>query len=162
MKKVLQKKNWNQVAVHMHVEPPPVPFIKSNNDRKPDKYCVKITLLRVFMSLNWLCWQRQSLGVLVVHTEISNYSLGFRNSFFWREDLVYLYASTWWSVMSNWHVVCWSGEYYHRAFKPNYFDFRLLLFTVNALSKAKPRDSPQNEESTWIKIKTLRWLSDWS
>ena len=42
MKNVLHKKNWNQVAVHMHVEPPPVRFIKSNNDRKQDKYSVKI------------------------------------------------------------------------------------------------------------------------
>ena len=46
MKNVLHQKNWNQVAVHIHMEPPPVPFIKGNNDRKPDTYCVKIQLPR--------------------------------------------------------------------------------------------------------------------
>ena len=46
MKNVLHKKNWNQVEVHMHVEPPQVPFIKSKNDRRPNKECVKVKLLR--------------------------------------------------------------------------------------------------------------------
>ena len=46
MKNVLNKKNRNQVAVHIHVEPPPVWFIKSNNDRKQDKDSVRINLLR--------------------------------------------------------------------------------------------------------------------
>ena len=52
MKNVLNQKNWNQVVLHMHVETPPVPFIKSNNDNKPDKDCVKIKLLRVTMAEN--------------------------------------------------------------------------------------------------------------
>ena len=46
MKNVLHKKNWNQVEVHMHVEPPQVLFIKSKNDTKLDKYGVKIKLRR--------------------------------------------------------------------------------------------------------------------
>ena len=47
MKNVLNQKNWNQVAVQMHVEPLLVPLIKSNNDRNLDRDCVKIKLLRV-------------------------------------------------------------------------------------------------------------------
>ena len=30
----------------MHVEPPPIPLIKSNNDEKLDKHCVKVILHR--------------------------------------------------------------------------------------------------------------------
>ena len=40
-KNVFHKKNWNQGAVQVHVEPPPIPLIKIKNDEKLDKYCVK-------------------------------------------------------------------------------------------------------------------------
>ena len=46
MKNVLHKKNWNQGTVKVHVEPPPIPLVKSKNDEKSDEYCVKIKLHR--------------------------------------------------------------------------------------------------------------------
>ena len=36
------KKNLNQRTVQVHVEPPPIPWIKSKNNYKSEKYCVKI------------------------------------------------------------------------------------------------------------------------
>ena len=41
MKNILHKNNWNQGTVKVHVEPPPIPLIKSNNDKKSGKYGVK-------------------------------------------------------------------------------------------------------------------------
>ena len=46
MNNFYQKNNWNQVTVQVHVEPPPIPLIKSNNGDKSDKYCVKVKLCR--------------------------------------------------------------------------------------------------------------------
>ena len=39
-------KNWNWGTVQVHVEPPLIPLIKSKNNDKLDKYCVKIKLCR--------------------------------------------------------------------------------------------------------------------
>ena len=46
MKNVSHKNNWNQGAVQLHVEPPPIPLIKSKIDTQSDKYFVKIKLRR--------------------------------------------------------------------------------------------------------------------
>ena len=46
MKNCSHKKNWNLVTVQVHMEPPPFPLIKSKNDEKLDKDCVKIKLHR--------------------------------------------------------------------------------------------------------------------
>ena len=42
MKDVSHKKNWNQVAVQLHVDPLPIPLIEIKNDMKSDKDAVKI------------------------------------------------------------------------------------------------------------------------
>ena len=44
MKNALHKNNLNLGIVQVHVEPPPVPLIKSKNDEKSDKYCAEIKL----------------------------------------------------------------------------------------------------------------------
>ena len=44
MKNVSHNKIWNQGAVQMLVEPPPIPLISGNNDTKLNKYSVKIKL----------------------------------------------------------------------------------------------------------------------
>ena len=44
MKNVSQKKGWSRGAVQMHLDPPPITIIKSNNNVKLDKYCVKTKL----------------------------------------------------------------------------------------------------------------------
>ena len=36
------KKIWRTSAVQIHVEPPPIPSIKSKNDTKAETYFVKI------------------------------------------------------------------------------------------------------------------------
>ena len=46
MKNVLHKNNLNLGIVQVHVEPPPIPLIKSKNDEKSDKYCAEIKLRR--------------------------------------------------------------------------------------------------------------------
>ena len=46
MKNVLNKKIGCTGAVQIHVEPPPNNLIKSNNNAKLDKYCVKIDFFR--------------------------------------------------------------------------------------------------------------------
>ena len=40
-------------TVQVHVEPPPIPLIKSNNDEKMDKDCVKLKLHRDPTSQNF-------------------------------------------------------------------------------------------------------------
>ena len=50
MNNVSHKNKCNQGAVQMHVDPPPIQLIKSNNDTKSDKDCVKIKLCRYPMS----------------------------------------------------------------------------------------------------------------
>ena len=47
---VPHKKKWNTGKVQMHVEPRPIPIIKSKKDEKTDKYFVKINLHRDPMS----------------------------------------------------------------------------------------------------------------
>ena len=44
MKNVYHKKNCNQVAVQVHVDPPLIMLIKNKNDEKLDKDCLKIKL----------------------------------------------------------------------------------------------------------------------
>ena len=46
MKNIFHKKNWNQGAVEIHVETPPILLIKGDNNTKMDKYCIKIELRR--------------------------------------------------------------------------------------------------------------------
>ena len=46
MKRIFHDKTWNQNAVQVHVEPPPIPLNKIKNDDIKDKYCVKIELRR--------------------------------------------------------------------------------------------------------------------
>ena len=46
MKNILHNKKCNTGTVQVHVEPPPIPMIKGNNDDKLDKYLVKIKLRR--------------------------------------------------------------------------------------------------------------------
>ena len=43
---VLYKKIWRTGSVKIHVEPLPIPLIKSKNYMKAEKYCVKIKLRR--------------------------------------------------------------------------------------------------------------------
>ena len=43
---VLHKKNWNQGAVHVHVESPLITLIKRKNNEKSDEDCLKIKLRR--------------------------------------------------------------------------------------------------------------------
>ena len=42
----MHKKNWNQGAVHVHVEPPLITLIKRKNNEKSDEDCLKIKLRR--------------------------------------------------------------------------------------------------------------------
>ena len=42
MNNVSRKKMWNAGTVQVHVDPPPIPLIKSKNDDKSDKDFVKI------------------------------------------------------------------------------------------------------------------------
>ena len=44
MKNISHKDNWNGGREQFHVDPPPTLLIKSNNDDKLDKYCVKIKI----------------------------------------------------------------------------------------------------------------------
>ena len=46
MKNIFHDKNWNKKTVQVHVDPPTILFIKSNNDDKSDKYFVKNRLCR--------------------------------------------------------------------------------------------------------------------
>ena len=46
MKNVPHNKNWNTGTIQVHVEPPPITPIKNKNDKKSDKYFVKIKLRR--------------------------------------------------------------------------------------------------------------------
>ena len=46
MKNVSQKKNQNQGAVQVHLDPTLITWIKDNNDEKSDKYSAKIKLCR--------------------------------------------------------------------------------------------------------------------
>ena len=41
MKNVSHKESWNRGSVQIHVNPLPIPLIKSNNDTKFDNDCVK-------------------------------------------------------------------------------------------------------------------------
>ena len=41
MKNIFHDKNWNKKTVQVHVDPPTILFIKSNNDDKSDKYFCK-------------------------------------------------------------------------------------------------------------------------
>ena len=38
------KKKWNAGTLQVHMDPPPIPTIRSKNDDKSDKDCVKIKL----------------------------------------------------------------------------------------------------------------------
>ena len=44
IKNVSDKERWNRVSVQVHMDPPLIPLIKSKNDYKSDKNCVKIKL----------------------------------------------------------------------------------------------------------------------
>ena len=46
IKSALNNKIWHTGAAQIHVEPHPIPLIKSKNDTKAKKYCVKIKLRR--------------------------------------------------------------------------------------------------------------------
>ena len=46
MKNVSHKKIWLTGAVKIHLNTPPIPVIKSQNDAKAEKYCVEIKLRR--------------------------------------------------------------------------------------------------------------------
>ena len=46
MKNIFHKKKWNVGTVQVHVDPPLIPLIKSKNNEKLDKDCVKIKLRR--------------------------------------------------------------------------------------------------------------------
>ena len=46
MKSISYHKNLNQNAVQVYVEPPPIPLIKINNDKKSYKDRIKIKWLR--------------------------------------------------------------------------------------------------------------------
>ena len=52
MNKVLNNKKWNQNSVHVHVDPPPIPLIKSKNYEIKDKDCVEVKLCRYLASQN--------------------------------------------------------------------------------------------------------------
>ena len=61
MKNISQDKSWIISAVKIHVEPPPIPLIKTNNDLKTESDYVRIKLCRnptseksTCMSLNGL------------------------------------------------------------------------------------------------------------
>ena len=47
MKNVSHKNQWNTGTVQVHVEPPPIPLIKSNNDDKSDKYFIKFNCVGI-------------------------------------------------------------------------------------------------------------------
>ena len=46
MNNVFHKKTWNMGTLKVHVQPPPIILIKSKNDDKSDKDCVKIKFSR--------------------------------------------------------------------------------------------------------------------
>ena len=46
MKNVSHTNNWNRGTLKVHVDPPPIPLIKSKNNNKLDKYCVEIKFRR--------------------------------------------------------------------------------------------------------------------
>ena len=50
MKNISHKKKWDAGTVKVHVEQPLISLIKSKNDQKSDKYCVKIKFCRYPMS----------------------------------------------------------------------------------------------------------------
>ena len=52
MKNVSHSNKCNVRTVQVHVGEPLIPPIKSNNNKKSDKYCVKIKLSRDLMSQN--------------------------------------------------------------------------------------------------------------
>ena len=54
MTKVSQYKGWNNGAVKIHVEPPPIPLIKSNHDNKSEGGNVKIKLRRYTTSKSFI------------------------------------------------------------------------------------------------------------
>ena len=46
MKNISQHNKWNTGVVYLHMEPPPIPLIKSNHNNKLDKDFVKIKFRR--------------------------------------------------------------------------------------------------------------------
>ena len=46
MKNVTHKKSWRASEVEIHMGPPPITLIESKNDIKPERYRVKIKLLK--------------------------------------------------------------------------------------------------------------------
>ena len=46
MSEVSQNKKWNSVTVKVHVDPPPIPLIKSKNNEKSGRDSVNIKLCR--------------------------------------------------------------------------------------------------------------------
>ena len=52
MKNIPHKKRINTGTIQVHMDPPPIPLIKSNNDDKSDKDSIKIKLRRDPMSEN--------------------------------------------------------------------------------------------------------------
>ena len=62
MKNVYHKEIWRTGAVQIHMEPHPIPVIKSNNDKKSENDSIKIKLRRYDTSekldmykLKWPC-----------------------------------------------------------------------------------------------------------
>ena len=53
MNNVYHNKRCNTGNVKVHMYPPPIPLIKSNNNDKPEKYCVKTKLRRYPTSENY-------------------------------------------------------------------------------------------------------------
>ena len=49
IKNISHKKKWNAGTIQMHMDPSPIPLIKSNNGEKSDKDCVKIKLRRTIV-----------------------------------------------------------------------------------------------------------------
>ena len=61
MKYVSHKKGWSRFAVHIHVDPPPIPLIKSKNDEKIDRYCVRINCVGILSQKTYLCEFKMAL-----------------------------------------------------------------------------------------------------
>ena len=79
MKNVSHTKNWNAGTVQVHVEPPSITLIKSNNNEKSDKYFVKNKLRRdktseklYPMNSKWPCLIMANLRSFCYFTEITN------------------------------------------------------------------------------------------
>ena len=61
MKKASHKKVWIQGALKMHMDPPPIPLLKMNNNAKLDKDSVKLNCIGILRQKFGSFWIKNGL-----------------------------------------------------------------------------------------------------